>query len=150
MKLIQTIAILMLLAIAIHIQRIRGDMAKMSKKSHVEDFEGATALFEALTSSPNDGYTYEWRVHTFTINSNDIKDVEEEEEQEVSMNCTVLYLDECTSWNKCRQTCEKTGAASYRWFHDGCCECVGGHCLGYGINESRCSQCPEPSCDSDD
>ena len=34
------------------------------------------------------------------------------------------------------------GASSYRWFHDGCCECVGENCLNYGINESRCLQCP--------
>lgn len=30
-----------------------------------------------------------------------------------------------------------------RWFHDGCCECVGSTCLNYGINESRCTTCPE-------
>lgn len=30
-----------------------------------------------------------------------------------------------------------------RWFHDGCCECVGSKCINYGINESRCSACPE-------
>lgn len=29
------------------------------------------------------------------------------------------------------------GAKSYRWFHDGCCECVGDRCMNYGINESR-------------
>lgn len=30
-----------------------------------------------------------------------------------------------------------------RWFHDGCCECVGSTCINYGINESRCHECPE-------
>lgn len=30
-----------------------------------------------------------------------------------------------------------------RWFHDGCCECVGSTCINYGINESRCTACPE-------
>ena len=34
------------------------------------------------------------------------------------------------------------GASSYRWFHDGCCECVGQNCVNYGINESRCLKCP--------
>lgn len=29
-----------------------------------------------------------------------------------------------------------------RWFHDGCCECVGHTCINYGINESRCLECP--------
>ncbi|KAH8302265.1 hypothetical protein KR044_004551 [Drosophila immigrans] len=116
---------------------VLGDLSKLSKKSHVEDFEGVTALFEALTASPNDGYTYNWQVFTFPADN-------------IARNCTVLYLEQCTSWNKCRQTCYKTGATSYRWFHDGCCECVGGYCPSYGINESRCSQCPEPGCDDED
>lgn len=30
-----------------------------------------------------------------------------------------------------------------RWFHDGCCECVGQTCINYGIKESRCRECPE-------
>lgn len=37
----------------------------------------------------------------------------------------------------------------FRWFHDGCCECVGSTCINYGVNESRCRHCPE-SKDSDD
>lgn len=32
---------------------------------------------------------------------------------------------------------------NFRWFHDGCCECVGSTCINYGINESRCVSCPE-------
>lgn len=31
----------------------------------------------------------------------------------------------------------------FSWFHDGCCECVGSTCINYGINESRCVECPE-------
>lgn len=34
------------------------------------------------------------------------------------------------------------GATSYRWFHDGCCECIGDTCINYGINESQCQFCP--------
>jgi hypothetical protein len=34
------------------------------------------------------------------------------------------------------------GATSYRWFHDGCCECIGDTCINYGVNESRCHNCP--------
>lgn len=35
------------------------------------------------------------------------------------------------------------GASSFRWFFDHCCECVGSTCLHFGIDESRCSECPE-------
>ncbi|XP_017840631.1 protein twisted gastrulation [Drosophila busckii] len=118
-----------------------GCMSEMSKKSHVEDFEGVSVLFEAVTAPGGDGFASDWRVFSFP--SNNVQGFS-------SANCTVVYLDQCISWNKCRQTCQKTGASSYRWFHDGCCECVGAYCLNYGINESRCSQCPEPECNDED
>jgi len=34
------------------------------------------------------------------------------------------------------------GSSSYRWFLDGCCECVGRNCVNYGLNESKCLNCP--------
>lgn len=55
------------------------------------------------------------------------------------VNCTVAYMSQCMSWNKCKNACMSMGASSYRWFHDGCCECVGFTCVNYGINESRFS-----------
>lgn len=36
------------------------------------------------------------------------------------------------------------GSTSYRWFLDGCCECVGSNCVNYGLNESKCLECPLP------
>lgn len=55
----------------------------------------------------------------------------------ITLNCTVAYMSQCMSWNKCKNSCKSTGAASYRWFHDGCCECIGQMCINYGINESK-------------
>lgn len=79
-------------------------------------------------------------------------------------------MSQCVSVNKCKRTCESMGATSFRydipnnkltinqyssvypqikfefafrWFFDGCCECVGSTCINYGINESRCTLCPE-------
>jgi len=63
--------------------------------------------------------------------------------EQVTVNCTVLYMSQCMSSNKCKETCKSMGAAAYRWFFDGCCECVGLSCINYGVNESRCIQCPE-------
>lgn len=59
----------------------------------------------------------------------------------VTVNCTVVYVRECIAKDKCKKYCGSLGAASGRWFEDGCCECVGHHCLNYGVNESRCSAC---------
>lgn len=73
---------------------------------------------------------------------------ETEEEQHplkpniVTVNCTVAFMAQCSSWNKCKASCQSMGASSYRWFHDGCCECIGERCINYGINESRCTHCP--------
>lgn len=55
----------------------------------------------------------------------------------ITLNCTVAFMSQCLSWIKCKEQCQSMGANSYRWFHDGCCECVGEHCINYGINESR-------------
>lgn len=46
-------------------------------------------------------------------------------------------MAQCMSYSKCKSMCQSMGATSFRWFHDGCCECVGEHCINYGINESR-------------
>lgn len=62
--------------------------------------------------------------------------------EQITVNCTVLYMSQCMSGSKCKANCASTGATAYRWFFDGCCECVGETCLNYGVNESRCIDCP--------
>lgn len=42
-----------------------------------------------------------------------------------------------------RKQCKQCARFGYRWFFDGCCECVGSTCINYGIKESRCAQCPD-------
>uniref|UniRef100_A0A1I8PHY4 Protein twisted gastrulation n=1 Tax=Stomoxys calcitrans TaxID=35570 RepID=A0A1I8PHY4_STOCA len=116
----------------------------LSQKSHVEDFEGVPELFDVLVSSPSDDLEYNWNIFTFPVDYEAKTSSSEKHSQlDTELNCTVVYMDSCISWNKCRQTCRSTGASSYRWFHDGCCECVGSTCLNYGVNESRCKHCPE-------
>lgn len=57
-------------------------------------------------------------------------------------NCTVAYLADCMPSNKCKSSCSSMGASAYRWFHDGCCQCVGPNCINNGVNESKCRLCP--------
>uniref|UniRef100_A0A8D8PMS3 Protein twisted gastrulation n=1 Tax=Cacopsylla melanoneura TaxID=428564 RepID=A0A8D8PMS3_9HEMI len=59
----------------------------------------------------------------------------------VTLNCTVAYMSTCMSWSKCKTSCRSMGSTSVRWFHDGCCECIGDTCINYGINQSRCQNC---------
>ncbi|XP_066974537.1 twisted gastrulation protein homolog 1-A-like [Macrobrachium rosenbergii] len=69
--------------------------------------------------------------------------------EQITVNCTVLYMSQCMSSSKCKANCASTGATAYRWFFDGCCECVGGSCINYGVNESRCIECPVVSEEDD-
>jgi len=138
----------------------------LSKKSHVEIFsDPIPALFTALMSEAD---TQErWITVTFPVDfytdpyrpklEKEFKYWTQSAEQEVApvkdvitLNCTVAYMSQCMSWNKCKQSCKSTGAQSYRWFHDGCCECVGDTCINYGIDESRCLNCPEPKEEDED
>ncbi|CAH1780334.1 unnamed protein product [Owenia fusiformis] len=61
------------------------------------------------------------------------------------MNCTVAFMSQCMSLNKCKSSCKSMGSARYRWFHDhGCCQCVGTTCVDYGKKKPLCLKCPLP------
>lgn len=60
----------------------------------------------------------------------------------VMTNCTVAFAVQCMPLRQCRLHCAEMGASSVRWFFDGCCQCVGPHCIGYGVLQSRCEDCP--------
>merc|ERR1712243_114661 len=32
----------------------------------------------------------------------------------IALNCTVAYMGQCMSWNKCKASCTSMGASSYR------------------------------------
>ncbi|XP_069698978.1 protein twisted gastrulation [Periplaneta americana] len=119
----------------------------LGKKSHVEDFnDPIPALFDALTAEPDT--QQRWITYKFPVDYDQTTFLPKQERDNflnsniITFNCTVAYMSQCMSWNKCKQSCKSTGAVSYRWFHDGCCECVGSTCFKYGINESRCLNCP--------
>jgi len=132
----------------------------LSSKSHVEELlEPQPELFEVLTEEED--RLLRWRSFSFPaelkfVTSGKDTDIQYttkviksdsdgiDQVEEIPVNCTVTYMSQCMSWNKCKASCTSMGASSYRWFHDGCCECVGKYCVNYGINESRCLQCPLP------
>lgn len=37
-----------------------------------------------------------------------------ERENIITYNCTVAYMSQCLSWNKCKTNCQSMGATSYR------------------------------------
>lgn len=136
----------------------------LSKKSHVGELEAIQGLFSALTESDPDGNDEnadKWSIVNFPVDldstayeknedykyyvkSTDTSDPKFGERNNiVTVNCTVAYMAQCMSLTKCQESCSSMGASSYRWFHDGCCECVGPACVNFGINESRCLECPE-------
>ncbi|RWS00696.1 protein twisted gastrulation-like protein, partial [Dinothrombium tinctorium] len=144
--------------------------SELSSKSHVESLSDPSPdLFGVLTEDKDrflrwTSYTFPVQISFITSVGSDPKEIkfgagtkvtmrtdgiDQEEDIQASkeylitdVNCTVAYMSQCMSWNKCKSSCRSMGASSYRWFHDGCCECVGSNCINYGINESRCLECP--------
>ncbi|KAG5348351.1 TSG protein, partial [Acromyrmex charruanus] len=140
----------------------------LSRKSHVEEFsEPVPALFQALTAEadPHERwltFTYpvdfdmtvfapkhenEMKYHIQAANGEELHPLKP---NVMTVNCTVAFMAQCNSWNKCRASCQSMGATSYRWFHDGCCECIGDTCINYGINESRCTLCSQGDKEEED
>ena len=125
------------------------------QKSVVADFEESVPqLWEALTDGED--LQGRWQKYTYPV---DVKTPKKEEVDPTAIqetapksdtstqNCTVVFLSQCMAEKKCEISCRSMGASAYRWFTDGCCECVGHSCVSYGINESRCEMC---SYDDDD
>ncbi|KAH8416613.1 hypothetical protein KR222_011407, partial [Zaprionus bogoriensis] len=130
-------------------------LSSLTPRSEIGDVEGVPELFDTLTSEddllwstiripmrPGFKQRLEGGGAPFAIGGGGLSSPSRDRRPE-TVNCTVIYVNSCIRANKCKQQCESMGANSYRWFHDGCCECVGAHCLNYGINESRCTACPE-------
>jgi len=131
---------------------------ELSRMSHREPLEGSIpTLFQALTAQSD--VQARWSIVTFPIDIDTSafqpgrKGVVVEAQSTVAdpglvtVNCTVAYMGQCMSWNKCKASCTSMGSSSYRWFHDGCCECVGSECQArtenmFGIDQSRCEECP--------
>lgn len=82
-------------------------------------------LFDVLTQDEDPTLRWTSAVHPETANN----------------NCTVVFMSQCTSMTKCRHSCQSMGSSKFRWFHDGCCQCIGADCLGFGVSASRCFDC---------
>lgn len=142
------------------------DVSSLSQNSHVGELsDNVSELFNALTQ--DEDQSLRWVVYRYPVHqdlsffspqldkeirfiavsssslSQDISTYEEE-----MINCTVAFMSQCMPWNKCKKSCTSMGASRYRWFHDGCCECIGDPCLNYGINVNKCLKCP-PEGDED-
>ncbi len=105
-------------------------VSELSRKSHVEDLTEPTPdLFSALTDDRDT--LQRWLTFTFPVDldialfkpklDKEIKYKTINSEQEViplkdliTVNCTVAYMSQCMSWNKCKASCISMGASSYR------------------------------------
>jgi len=105
--------------------------SELSRKSHVEDLTEPTPdLFSALTDDRDT--LQRWLTFTFPVDldialfkpklDKEMKYKTINSEQEVvplkdliTVNCTVAYMSQCMSWNKCKASCISMGASSYRY-----------------------------------
>merc|ERR1712024_331414 len=75
---------------------------ELSKKSHVEDIEeNSPTLFQALTDLDLAPF--------LPANKNPALG-SSLEEGKVTVNCSVAYMAQCMSWNKCKASCRSMGA----------------------------------------
>ncbi|KPM10190.1 twisted gastrulation-like protein [Sarcoptes scabiei] len=115
-----------------------------SNVGHIKDPQ--PDFFKLLTELPDP--LERWKTISYSLKLPFLDDdVEEnrnrmEGESHLEMDCTVAYLAQCISLNKCRTSCASMGSTTYRWFHDGCCQCVGKTCNEFGLEQSNCTACP--------
>ena len=94
------------------------------KSSSFQDIEeNSPTLFSALTDQ--DDTQGRWTVVTFPIDLDlasfmppskaPITGGSTLEESKVTVNCSVAYMGQCMSWNKCKASCRSMGASSYRF-----------------------------------
>lgn len=130
--------------------------SNLNEISHIEVLDDPVpGLFEVLTEE-NDKLG-RWTSQSFPVqltfeNSDSKKKVKFIEGTKVvsggdqidnfHANCNVAFISKCLSWTKCKQACISMGSSSYRWFHNGCCQCVSKNCVNYGIASGQCTACP--------
>jgi len=122
-----------------------GNLSVRSSVQILKPAEDQLSLFELVTSEPLPADA-KWTVKTFP--ALDPRFLQQfnitqrpGENAHVGANCTVAFLKQCLSLEKCETVCTSMGASSYRWFHTGCCECVGRTCINFGWLEGLCSEC---------
>ncbi|XP_033228567.1 twisted gastrulation protein homolog 1-A-like [Belonocnema kinseyi] len=135
---------------------LNSSYSSLNKLSYVEDLMiPVPNLFHALTADPDPegrwaSFTYQDSHFSQSIKAESVQTknfvredifVNEDISVQNADNCTVAYISDCSSLHTCKTSCSGLGATSFRWFHNGCCECIGQHCFNYGLNESRCSKC---------
>lgn len=120
------------------------DNSNPTVKSVVENFEGVPALFDKFIQ-----LKMFWKVIVTPAHPKAISDsgeypffkLKEDYQNDMAKKCSVIYLNNCMSLNKCGSFCHSSGASGYRWFHNGCCECVGSNCPSHGLKKNRCRLC---------
>lgn len=55
--------------------------------------------------------------------------------------CKVAFFDACITREDCITYCSNMGAIRYRWFRNGCCQCIDQRCLDYGELQPLCKNC---------
>ena len=55
--------------------------------------------------------------------------------------CKVAFYNTCISKEDCISSCSSMGASKYRWFRNGCCQCIGSRCHDYGELSPLCKEC---------
>lgn len=55
--------------------------------------------------------------------------------------CKVAFYNTCITREDCISSCSSMGASKYRWFRNGCCQCIGSRCHDFGELNPLCKEC---------
>lgn len=117
------------------------ETANPSSPSYTAKFKGVAPTFDALTDEPFDE---KWKVVQAFVNLYSSMNIQTNEVVSITKACRVVFVNECLSLNKCKVACKSIGSGSFRWFHDGCCECISPMCPAnyFGLDTNQCENCP--------
>lgn len=130
-------------------ETIKNDQALFETLTETDDIHGRWAVFSYTTGfqipHPELGQIeFAYRRH-----DNNRTDISHDPNLK-KLKCTVAFINKHLGLDKCRQYCSSMGAIAHRWFHDGCCECVGENCMNYGIDKPKCNNSADDDDDHDD
>ena len=102
------------------------------------------SLFDALIAN---GDSFPWvfrdipqfKTSTYKTANNELSSL-------ATHHCPSIFFDNCMPMYKCSSSCVSLGSSVMRWFHNGCCHCVGDiSCNDLGSNNPRCHECNVPT-----
>lgn len=86
------------------------------EENHKQTINITATSFVLNPSSENNWNIIHILVYIPGSNDHDLDETDTQQHlSSIAPNCTVVYMNQCLSYNKCKENCESMGASSLRW-----------------------------------